>query len=458
VNHKLDAYGDTILTIAQDAARLKELEMVAERVMRNDAARVRPDGKDAENLRKLLLSETRDWRGLAIRSAACLFRLRALSELTPESIRCSREALLIYAPLASRLGMHRLKSELEGTAFQILYRRQYAKVNVADAELEAMNRVLEYVKGDVTAMLQKDAEFSSHVESFSVTARVKEPYSMWKKMLRNKHTHILQVPDALALRIVLEAKEQDGESFEVTRGRERALCYYAQKRCQDYVRPLLDNPRLKDYIQNPKQNGYQSLHYTGKTYFEGKDYMIEIQVRSAEMHQVAEFGVASHVDYKLTKNKAVPFQEVRIETDSSSDAYLRKVQEYHRQYGSTKESWKDATPTSFEPLSDAWQSKVRADRIRARMQRLEPYIEALSNAQSDLAREYVFVFLTQSTDEHGKVLALPSGSCVLDAIRESEKTLGCPLRDDNLVLNGAATSVTRQLHNGDVLTLPFCAV
>ncbi|EEC49272.1 predicted protein, partial [Phaeodactylum tricornutum CCAP 1055/1] len=91
------------------------------------------------NLRQLLLSETRDWRALAIRAGACLYRLRGLLksdsyELTPERVRVGREALSIYAPLASRLGMHRLKNELEGAAFRVLYQRQYQAVNAMAKE------------------------------------------------------------------------------------------------------------------------------------------------------------------------------------------------------------------------------------------------------------------------------------------------------------------------------------
>ena len=113
-------------------------------------------------------------------------------------------------------------------------------------------------------------------------------------------------------------------------------------------------------------------------------------------------------------------------------------------------------------FSDIWQSRVRADRIRARTQRLEPYIQALTAAQSDLARDYVFVFLKQHDESdtnqsaEGKVLALPAGACVIDALREGERSLGVPLLvGDVFDLNGVATSVTNRLSNGDVLTVPL---
>jgi ppGpp synthetase/RelA/SpoT-type nucleotidyltranferase len=478
---RLQPYGHHVVDIATDAARLKQLEVLAAAVMRSaeDSARVSPDGRDAENLRHLLLTETKDWRALAIRSAACLYRLRGIldaeqPELTPESVRVAREALHIYAPTASRLGMHRLKNELEGAAFRILYRRQYhavrslhrrrpggdaAAANEHDQLDESMRQVLEQVREDMTAMLEGDEEFQREVESFTVTARVKEPYSMWRKMLRLGYEHVLQVPDALALRVVLTARKlSPAEPDEVTRARERRLCYYAQTLCMQRWKPAAD-PRFKDYMADPKRNGYQSLHYTANTWWQGDQWTVEVQVRSAEMHQVAEFGLASHWDYKAQQQQSS--QEEESSSDSPMpDAYLRNIQEWHgqQQAAVSKSDW-DASPASFEPvwLSDIWQSKARADRIRARTQRLEPYLQALTAAQSDLVRERVFVFLTpSSTAAEGKVLALPAGACVLDALREGERVLGRPLSDQWLTLNGSPTTkLTHRLQNGDVLTVPM---
>jgi (p)ppGpp synthase/HD superfamily hydrolase len=482
-------FGEHAVEIARDAARLKQLELVAAKVT-PDAGVRSPNARDADILRKLLLSSTTDWRSLAIRCAASLYRLRGLEELssrgnlsgrrpkglTRETIRASREALMIYAPLASRLGMRWLKNELEDSAFKLLYRRQYRRVQSYEL-FASMEKVLTEVKSEMTELLENDAEFSGMVKDFSVTARVKEPYSMWNKMLRHRYTHVLQVPDALALRIVLNAKKlSNNEPDEVTAARERALCYYAQKLCMDRWRPS-SNPRFKDYIDHPKPNGYQSLHYTAQN---EEDWTLEIQVRTGQMHQIAEFGLASHWDYKTQQaTSSSRVQEPRGDESSpssSTDAYLRKVQEWHwqqqrQQRGSARQPQPqqqsrkhlsgpspygddDAVPAS---MGDIWQSKQRFDRIRDRTQRLEPYLNALTEAQSDLARDYVFVFLR--SDEHpGRVLALPSGACVLDALREGEKAVGCPLvfNAGELEVNGATTSVTRQLNNGDVLSLPLC--
>jgi ppGpp synthetase/RelA/SpoT-type nucleotidyltranferase len=351
---------------------------------------------------------------------------------------------------------------------------------------------LDVVKDDMTAMLKDNKEFSSLVKNLSVTARVKESYSMWRKMLANGYKHIFDVPDALALRIVFDAEQlSDEEPREVTRARERALCYYVQQLCTERWKPMAGNARFKDYIERPKANGYQSLHYTAKTTHAGDDWNLEIQVRSSEMHQVAEFGLASHWDYKAQK-KTTESSSTKASSaaaaaddslDRSSEAYLKKVEQWHWEQHAEPQAAKkkaafvtaslnDASPTSYEPVvfSELWQSRGRADRIRARTQRLEPYIQALTTAQSDLARDYVFVFLKPSHDEpssssssynaksssEGKVLQLPAGACVVDALREGERSLGVPMLFGNTFnLNGAATSVTSRLSNGDVLTVPL---
>ena len=487
----LKMFGDHAVEIARDAAKLKQLEMVFGSIVQNPGSSVRLslNSKDADNLKNLLLTDTRDWRALAIRSAACLFRLRGIQKsgeerLSKEAVRASREALYIFAPLASRLGMHRLKNELEGAAFRTLYRRQYETVTSLARQMrykkfgrgvtrrglkeivdentgalnigESMKCVLESVKKDMERVLADDPVFAATTENFHVEARVKEPYSMWKKMLRNRSDHVLQVPDALALRIVLNGKKMaPDEPQEVTRARERALCYYAQQLCKSIWEPLKENPRLKDYIERPKANGYQSLHYTASTEFQNEDWSLEIQIRTGEMHKVAEFGLASHWDYKAI-NKA----DGETTQNYSSDSYLRSVQEWHWQQQPFSAIHWSASAESDEPETtmDNVHRERRAERIHKRTEHLAPYLQALNAAQSDLARDHVFVFLSQSEDtlnSEGNIIALPSSACVLDALREGERSSGLNLDwCGSPSLNGRVTNFTRQLRNGDILTLP----
>jgi (p)ppGpp synthase/HD superfamily hydrolase len=491
-HHGIESFGEEAVQIERDSARLKRLEVVASLVVHStsNSHRVTPDMGGADNLRNLFVTEAKDWRALAIRGAACLYRLRGLlksgttDKLTKESSRVCREALKIYAPLASRLGMHRLKNELEEYAFRMLYRRQYETVTALLHQTrgnqnlrlarkdfsysasdepdigESMERVLAQVQSEMTELLENDPEFGANVESFSVTARVKESYSTWKKMLRTHSNDILQVPDALALRVVLNAKKDyDEEPEEIFRDKERELCYYAQQLCMERWAPLVDEPRLKDYIAQPKPNGYQSLHYTAQTEWHSEEWTMEIQVRSEQMHKVAEFGVASHWEYKM-RGKAAKTDEHfgKVSLHEYSDGYLRSLQEYHwEQHGRETTSKKEEEGTiPVEPLilSDEADTRRRAERIRARTQRLAPYIEALTEAQSDLARENVFIFLSQSEDAdsgEGKVVALPAGAVVLDAIRYCELPA---LPDEPVQHNGAPAALTSRLNNGDVLSIP----
>jgi (p)ppGpp synthase/HD superfamily hydrolase len=549
----LESFGDHVMQIERDAHRLKRLEVLASMVVQNSNSNAAattttssisdPSTTAAANLQNLYMTEARDWRALAIRGAACLYRLRGIiksmspaHQLSRESNRVCREALHIYAPLASRLGMHRLKNELEHAAFRLLYKRQHrtvesllhqrrqrghssqykdvkdggrllARVHQADGQLvqsnelveqpdigESMEQILEQVQKEMTEILENDAVFVSSVAKFEVSARVKEGYSTWRKMLRNGLDHILQVPDALALRIVLDAKKEwDGESVAVTRARERALCYYAQQLCMNVWRPYADNPRFKDYIAKPKENGYQSLHYTATTPFNGEQWMMEVQIRSGEMHKVAEFGVASHWNYKARSRSSSQMKKlqsfsssqpsyrpngspIRIEmspeehfgkamADHNTDAYLRSLQDWHwHQHGS---------PVDYNPLFlfDEAEHQERADRIRARTQRLAPYIEALASAQSDLQKQSVFVFLSAHHDEErnkdnancsllgdGMVVALPAGAVVMDAIRKCEFPDEVAARlEETVTHNGSPAILSTRLQNGDVLSIPAAA-
>merc|ERR1712157_172136 len=123
----------------------------------------------------------------------------------------------------------------------------------------------------------------NHVEKVVVSTRVKEPYSLWKKMLKLNKRDFHDVPDTIALRIVLDAaKVTDDEDEEVTRSRALCLCYYVQKLFTENW----DNPhgisRIKDYIMYPKTNGYQSLHFTASTTWNNQEWPFEIQIRTSD--------------------------------------------------------------------------------------------------------------------------------------------------------------------------------
>lgn len=461
----VNSFGIGVTTIVEDAASLKSAEMKAESIMQTS---------DAENLRRLLVSETGDWRALAIRSAAALFRLRAVEEkkdqqmsLTAEEVRVAKEALHTYAPLASTLGVRRLKEELERAAFRVLYRRQYDKVsslihqprtkgtttNIKDGLISIERDVSEQIRH----LLKNDCMFERYANNIVVSARIKEPFSLWRKMIKLGVKNVLEVPDALALRIIFDGKKQClNEDIKVTHARERALCYYVKKLCTDRWRPDSTNPRFKDYIEKPKTNGYQSLHYTANTECNGNDWLFEVQIRSGDMHRVAEYGLAAHWDYKLQGNDSNGSKDITnsYQLDHSSDAYLKSVQAWHWQHAFTNRN-----PDTFCANGNNKHVKT-SEKARARAERLAPYIKNLSSVRSRLTRNQVMVFLSPSEGStryfDGKILALPSGSCVLDALKEGEKLYGITTNfmGFGIVQNGNQANLTQRLNNGDVLKVP----
>ena len=475
--------------IARDAARLKKTEGVAAHTR---AHTNHGDYDDAYvNIQNLLLSETRDWRALAIRSAASLYRLRGLlaarsadpdgsTQLSPEVVRETRDALRIYAPLAGRLGMHRLKNELEGAAFRLRYRRQYERVVALGLERrdlhlhsidgpvpshvsvgEGMARVLRQFATDLKEVLDRDATFSPDATDVVVSARVKEPYSLWRKILRAGRSHkILDIPDALAVRVVLNARKQDpDEPDDITAARERAMCYYVQELCMArWPANAATGGRFKDYIGQPKPNGYQTLHYTARTHWGGVDWPLEVQVRSGEMHRVAEYGLAAHWDYKERTGRGAGASAAGP-ASALDQNYLEAVQEWHWQQ-KEGEVQQDITASSREGERDHRGHRCGLGDDGAAS---SPYIQALSVAQADLARDQVFVVLApEGSDQAGTVVSLPSGSCVIDALREGARRFEV----DGQCFQGKAhpgvthnglpvPTVTQKLNNGDVVTLPL---
>jgi len=465
----IEAYDMHAASIATGAAHLKRTETVASSL--NDSSSSysgRTSARDSENLRSLLLLESEDWRSLAIRAAACLYRLRGIIEevneygriLSPEEVRVTRDAFHIFSPLASRLGMHRLKNEIEGTAFRLLYPRQYKKITslthkfrLGQTKLkvgDGMKNVLTVVNAKVEQLVQNDEYFNEHISKIVTSSRVKEPFSLWKKMLKLGTNNILEVPDAIAIRIVLSCKKlTPDEDDEVTRARERALSYYVQQLCVGQFHPLQDG-RFKDYIERPKPNGYQSLHYTAETEWCGEQWPFEIQVRSSEMHKVAEYGLAAHWDYKdhIQSLKTDPNADTyTFKLDHSSEAYLRSVQEWH---------WRNSRdPSTLDNSS----------RVGVPEARFSPYLESFNAAKSSIARENVFIFVSSPSDDdasgtNGNLLELPSGACVLDALREIERRFGVDvdiraISPESFVYNGSVENVTTKLNNADILTISY---
>ncbi|MBM5801706.1 MAG: bifunctional (p)ppGpp synthetase/guanosine-3',5'-bis(diphosphate) 3'-pyrophosphohydrolase, partial [Cyanobacteria bacterium K_DeepCast_35m_m2_023] len=227
----------------------------------------------AENLRRMFLAMASDIRVVLVKLADRLHNMRTLGSLKPEKQqRIARETREIYAPLANRLGIGRFKWELEDLAFKILEPEAYRDVQqqVATKRSEREERLA------VTVQLLRDRLAAAGLGTCEVSGRPKHLYGIWSKMQRQQKA-FHEIYDVAALRILCPNLE---------------CCYRALAVVHDTFRPIPG--RFKDYIGLPKPNGYQSLH----TAVIGRHRPIEVQIRTADMHQVAEYGIAAHWKYK----------------------------------------------------------------------------------------------------------------------------------------------------------------
>jgi len=227
----------------------------------------------AENLRKMFMAMASDIRVVLVKLADRLHNMRTIEWLNDErKQRIARETREIYAPLANRLGINRFKWELEDLAFKFLEPREFQDLK----DQIAVKRSDREKRLKVTLNLMKENLFSAGLKNFEITGRPKHLYGIWSKMQRQqKQFH--EIYDVAALRIIVDNSDS---------------CYRALAVVHDTFKPIPG--RFKDYIGLPKPNGYQSLH----TSVIGRHRPIEVQIRTTSMHQIAEYGIAAHWQYK----------------------------------------------------------------------------------------------------------------------------------------------------------------
>ncbi|MCB4821478.1 bifunctional (p)ppGpp synthetase/guanosine-3',5'-bis(diphosphate) 3'-pyrophosphohydrolase [Roseicella sp. GB24] len=258
-------FGAEVARLVDGVTKLTRLELQSERT------------KQAENLRKLVLAMSEDIRVLLVKLADRLHNMRTL-HFVPKAERrrkTARETIEIFAPLAERIGMDALKAELETLSFQELHpeARQTIAARLTYLRGQSANLIKE-IEHDLKRVLARHG-----VHALDVMGREKSPYSIWLKM-QKKNVAFEALSDVMAFRVIVE---------------DRAACYAALGAVHDAYRVVPG--RFKDYISTPKTNGYQSLH-TGVTVPERRNAKIEVQIRTREMHEVAENGVAAHWIYK----------------------------------------------------------------------------------------------------------------------------------------------------------------
>ena len=233
----------------------------------------------AENFKKLLLTMSDDIRVILIKIADRLHNMRTLGSMLPnKQFKIAGETLYIYAPLANRLGLYKIKTELENLSFKYEHPEEYQEI---EEKLAATATERDKVFNDFTTPIR--AQLDKMGLKFRILARVKSIYSIWNKM-QTKHVPFEEIYDLLAVRIIFEPRNTDEELND---------CFDIYVSISKIYKPHPD--RLRDWVSHPKANGYQALHVT---LMGNNGQWIEVQIRSERMNDVAEQGFAAHWKYK----------------------------------------------------------------------------------------------------------------------------------------------------------------
>lgn len=265
-------FGKEVLELVEGVTKLDKIKFVS------------AEDEQAENLRKMFFAMAKDYRVIIIKLADRLHNMRTLDALKPEKqIKIATQSLKIYAPLAGRLGLSFVKCELEDLAMRYLYPDDYYElVEFIKTKSKERQQFIEKICDELKAKLQ---ELGIEGE---VNGRQKHLYGIYKKMLK-QGKNIEQIYDISAVRVIVN-EVQD--------------CYTVLGAIHTMWMPLPG--RFKDYIAMPKPNGYQSLHTTVITKFKET---FEIQIRTYEMHRIAEYGIAAHWKYKEGKTGATKIDD-----------------------------------------------------------------------------------------------------------------------------------------------------
>src|SRR5882757_2897621 len=372
-----DAVEDTDVTSAEIAKRFgDQVAHIVEGVTKLEKIKfANREDHQAENIRKMLLAMVTDVRVVIIKLADRLHNMRTLEHLNPEKQqKIARETLDIYAPLAHRLGMGKLRGELEDLAFRYTDPYAYEQVSTeVDALRGAGEKFLEKIVTQLEAKL-KEFKIQGRVES-----RIKRLYSIQQK-LQDQKIPVDQVYDLLAIRVICNSVQD---------------CYALLGLLHSIWRPVPG--RIKDFIAMPRPNLYQSLHTT--LIAEG-GHQFEVQIRTEDMHRVAEEGIAAHWKYKADDNVSAK--------DEQRLAWVRQLMEWQREM---------TDPNEF-----------------------------MSTLKIDLYPEEVYTFTPK-----GKVVALPKDASPVDFAYTIHTEVGHSCVGSKI--NGRMVPLRTRLRNGDIVEI-----
>lgn len=386
-----ERFGTAVRRIVEGETKVSKLYKLAHQV-----AEERPSLEEqrAEDLRQMFIAMAEDVRIIIVKLADRLHNLRTLEFMPPhKQTRIARETLEIYAPLAHRLGIGQIKWELEDLSFRYLEPEAYAdllgRLKSHRAEREA---AVERGKEALEAVLQRDSVLGASIQGYEVTGRTKHLYSIWKKMQREGRA-LEQIYDLLALRVILEPRPTP--NLEEKAMREKQVCYHVLGLVHALWQPIPG--RVKDYIAVPKPNGYQSLH---TTVIAGSGLPLEVQIRTREMHRIAEYGIAAHWLYKQGLTDP---EEIKRRVD-----WLRSIQEWQAEFSSSRE-----------------------------------FVDAVTR---DLLGGRVFVFTPK-----GRIINLPRGATPVDFAYHIHTEVGNHMVGAKV--NGRIVPLSYELQNGEIVEI-----
>lgn len=355
-----------------------------------------------ESLRKLFVAVSQDIRVIIIKLADRLHNMRTLEFIPPhKQERIAKETLEIYVPIAYRLGIRKLSRQLEDISFPFVYPKEYKKTQELLKEKNKEDaQKLEKFHKSVKKALAKNG-----TTTFKTDYRIKTLYSLYNKLLR-KDWAIEKVYDISALRIILSSVDD---------------CYKVLGIIHSIWRPLPG--RIKDYIAFPKPNGYRALH---TTIFTGYGNVVEIQIKTKEMHLESEYGVASHISYK--ENKKNKF--------GSNLLWIQKLLPFKNPFDEkeiNKEINYEDIPTWIKELVE----------YQAQDKKNKPLEEEL---RDDFFQQRIFVFTPR-----GDVVDLPIGSSPIDFAYAIHSEIGN--NTSGSMVNGKLVSLDTHLRNGDIVEI-----
>jgi len=383
-----DNFGDEILFLINGVTKLGKVKY-------------RGAERFVESFRKFLVAAAQDVRVLVIKLADRLHNMRTLKFVRPDKqIRIALETLEIYAPLAYRLGIRKLSRELEDLSFLYVDKKNYTDTEklMTKKKEENLPNLEKFLKS-VKKALAKEG-----IVNFHTDYRQKGVFSLYKK-LEKKEYDIEKIYDILALRVQVDTV---------------ADCYKVLGIIHSSWVPLPG--RIKDYIAFPKPNGYQSLH---TTVFTGDGAIVEIQIRTHEMHQNAEYGLASHIAYKENGNSV---------KDTSDMTWFKQLLPKFLNFANlNKKNATEDAPSWVKDLAES-QKNVKTSSEKD---------EFMTDVKTDFFGQRIFVFTPK-----GEVVDLPIGSTVLDFAYAIHSDVGN--HTSSAKINGKMVALKTELKNGDI--------